>query len=397
MRRMLAMLLVVMALISLCACGDVPQGVYTCYEMESMGYVMSPDDVWEDDCTIALKKDGMGTIHMDGEDALLTFEITGDVIQVHLEGETAFGTLKDGLMELELLGLTMRLARRGVTPPTPAQSPEEADPNAVFSEPVSDIIGGYLVTVQAAELFTDEIGNSIIRVYFDFTNTSDKIICNSDEVFINATQNGFSLADSYTEDEDRLPEHGNWRIHMIPGTTIRTVSEYVCEPEYGIVEFTIKASESQESLSVWFDPQNLPGRPEPLPVVPILEPVYTEGLPSEGVLEDLYPIKILGHEVVLLNGEYPTLCVHVEFTNNSKEETNFSRVVNDMALQDGLALNPVFPFETVEGSENSYENIEPGQTIRATACFALESDSPVEFLIRGRGEECVLGLMIPVA
>lgn len=123
MKKWIAMLLSAAMLLGLCACGgptydEALLGVYTCYAGESMGVKMDAAELWDDVCTIELKQGGKGKVHMDGDDYSMKYTLDGEAITIEVDDETGSGTLKDGLMEVEILELKLYLAKEGVEIPS---------------------------------------------------------------------------------------------------------------------------------------------------------------------------------------------------------------------------------------------------------------------------------------
>ena len=416
MKKMIAMLLAVVMILSLCACSgkeydEALLGVYTCYEIEAIGYAMSPDEVWSDTCTIELKQGGKGSMHIDGEDASVKYDIVGESIEITVEGETATGSLVDGIIEVELMGLTMRLAQDGVTPPTgtteepvddpatevdPGTEPEAPAESSVSLDPVSGSLGSYDFTILAAEHFIDQDENPGIRFYYDFTNNSEEIVSQWDVTNLYAYQSGYELVETYASSEDDVAEYGNNYIAVAPGVTIRCIAEFAYQPEGGTVEFKIEGYTSDDILTMEFDPAALQGRPTEREVVLIPNPTNTEGLSTEGVLEDVYGIKLLNYEVVPGYSVDKVVRVFIEFTNNSDEATSYFLAASELALQDGMEMEDGLADESAEEEANTSVEIEPGQSITVATCYELTSDSPVEFFIMDFWSEANIGMMIPV-
>ena len=76
--------------------------------------------------------------------------------------------------------------------------------------------------------------------------------------------------------------------------------------------------------------------------------------------------------------------VYYTFTNQSDEETSFWMATYVEALQDGVQLLTGWSSEDVESDENMDVDIAPGETITASECYVLRSDSPVEVQVQGR-------------
>lgn len=518
MKKLIAILLSAAMLLGLCACGgptydEALLGVYTCYAGEAMGVKMDAAELWDDVCTIELKQGGKGKVHMDGDDYSMKYTLAGETITIEVDGETGSGTLKDGLMEVEILDLKLFLAKEGVevpsaasdagyyiltsmtedgetfdeamlkelglygtmylvmnedgtgymcfgeddtssltweqgfitmdgetapytlegdvltieedgvsmtytrsndTPPAapaaPAEpeeepedpssaepeEPEEPGAPAISNEPVSADLGDYHITIVAAEEFTDIDGKAAIRFYYDFTNNSDDLESAWVNLDYKASQEGYELVSTYASMDDDVPEYDNDSRKVIPGTTIRCISEYSYKPDGGTLEFTISDFDDN-AVTMEFDPQNLPGRPEELEIPAISDPTWTSGMSTEGVYDENYYVKIDHYEYTTGYGDVPLLRVYFEFTNNSEEATSFFMATNLIALQDGVQLMTDWPSESVPEDDNYSMDVAPGESIMASECFEVRGDSPIEIMVYEYWNETTIGMVIPAA
>lgn len=425
MKRWTAMVLVLVMVLTMAACGgakydEALMGVYTCYAVETLGVQMPDEEVLTDTATMELKQGGKGKIHLEGEDGAFTYTLTGAALAVEVDGEKGSGTLKDGILTLEILGMTMYFAQEGVEAPeigaagttgsaveepavseepdAPSAQPQEteaAPTPAASLDPVSGDLGDCHVDILSAEPFQDAEGQPGIRFYYDFTNNADELLSTWDVLDVEARQEGYELVTTFTLDD--VPEYGNDGRSILPGITIRCIAEYSYKPEGGAIELTIRDYMSGESLTMQFDPSALQGRPaSDRTIAPIADPAYVKDMAAEGVYDEDYYVKISGYEIVP-GWEGSVIRVYFDFTNNSQETTTFFMSTFVKALQDGVELDYGFADEAVPEDANESVDVAPGETITATEVYAVRSDSPIEvFLYELFGEDAI-GLLCPVA
>lgn len=281
----------------------------------------------------------------------------------------------------------------------PAEKPEaEPEPEAVF-EPVSATIGGYDVTVVGAELFTDAEDKDGIRVYWDFTNTSDETTYAYCDLSVRMEQEGFELNTTYVYSEDDVPEYGNDALDLRPGASIRCISEYNCKAEGEAISFTIYDwYDEDDALTVELDPKNLPGRPEQeLEAETVSDPAWTEGMDTEGsVGEDAYVVIDTAEVVPGWDSGEEVIRVYFEFTNEGEEAASMWWTTYYRAFQDGIELVEDWADEDVEEDENVTLDIEPGETVYCAVCWELRSDSPVEIEVYDTWDEEYIGCVFEV-
>ena len=281
----------------------------------------------------------------------------------------------------------------------PAAKPEaEGAPEVVF-EPVSATIGGYDVTVVGAELFTDTEDKDGIRVYWDFTNTSDETTYPYRNLSVQMEQEGFELNTTYVYYEDDVPEYGNDSLDLRPGISIRCISEYNCKANGEEISFTIYDwYDEDDALTVEFDPKNLPGRPEQeLKMETVSDPVWTESLEAEGYVgEDAYVVIDTAEVVDGWDSGEEVIRVYFEFTNESEEAASMWWATYYRAFQDGVELEEDWAEEDVAEDENMSLEIEPGETIYCSTCWVLRSDSPVEIEVYDSWSEEYIGCVFAV-
>ena len=281
----------------------------------------------------------------------------------------------------------------------PAEKTEaEAEQEAVF-EPVSASIGGYDVTVVGAELFTDTEDKDGIRVYWDFTNTSEETTYPYCDLSVEMEQEGFELNTTYVWSEDDVPEYGNDSLDLRPGFSIRCVSEYNCKADGEAISFTIYDWwDEEDALTVEFDPKNLPGRPEKdLEMETVSDPAWTEGMETEGYVgEDAYVVIDTAEVVPGWDNGEEVIRVYFEFTNEAEEAANMWWATYYRAFQDGVELVEDWAEQDVPEDENATMDIEPGETAYCSVCWELRSDSPVEIEVYDTWTEEYIGCVFEV-
>lgn len=346
----------------------VEPGVY-----QAVQCTQGEDSYYCDDDRIIIEEDGVGTMVYEGTDYAMEWSYEGGVFSfVDVDGDEFNGTYADGVIEGNYGGVydyvfELEGAAR------PAADLPEGD-----FEPVSATIGNYDVTIVGAEHFLDIDDEDAIRVYYDFTNNSNKTVFAMADLEILADQEGYELTTTYDFSEDDVPEYGNDWLAVRPGVTIRCIEEYSYKADGGAVRVTIQDWwEEEGSVTAVFDPANLPGRPaQDWEIEPITN-VSTD-LPSAGTYDEDYEIAITGYDLVSNWDGQPSIRVYFDFTNNSDEAISFWMATYYRAVQDGIEMEITWPDESID--EDSYYDVEvePGETITCTEIYALRSDSPVE-------------------
>ena len=483
MKKLISILLTLAMALSLCACGgpkydETLMGVYTCYAVEMLGIEMKADEVLSQTSTLELKQGGKAKMNIEGTSGSVKYTLDGETITMDIDGETATGTLKDGVLNIEIMsmnmyffesmeldgetlnrddllaiggdpdsfflimnedgtgtlaiagedaqqltwkdgtismgdetvpytvdgdtltveedGTKMIFTRSSDTPPAvPAANNEENSeevtildgdgdtvepPADVSTEPVSADLGDYHISILTAEQFMDSDDKDAIRFYVDFTNNSEEeesffFACNTE-----AYQDGYELVDTYASYGEYAPEDGNYSRDILPGRTIRCIKEYNFKPDGGPIEFTVTEGYDGDSITMTFDPSNLPGRPaDEYTIEPCSSDEFVAGLSAEGVYSEDYYVSITGSEVVEgWDGDGLVLRVFFDFTNNSQEATSFWRESSIEVMQDGIQLSYGSANDTTETDENESVEIQPGETISVSSCFTLhDTGSPV--------------------
>ncbi len=244
-------------------------------------------------------------------------------------------------------------------------------------QPVSKTLGEYDVKVIAFEHFNDGADDPCVRIYYEFTNNSDESISPFSALTFTLTQDGQELDFAAAKWGEEAPEDSIEMSSVRPGVTVRSAGQYTYVPEGGDITVSINEFWSEETLEFTVTPDQFNGRPaKDFTFKTISDPQWTVDLPNEGVHCDDYYVTIGDAELYEEDGQ-TLFRVFFEFTNNSDEEISPWIACTLDVYQDGVELETNLLGETAEDEAYS-ENVAPGETVIAAACFVLRSDSPVE-------------------
>ena len=113
MKKIIALLLTLAMLLSLAACGssepDPNAGIYYGTVGTYSGFSMPVEKLFEGGCSLELKNGGKGVITLGEDPYNVKWSLEGETITVTLQGEESVGTLKDGVIDIEFLGLGLSL------------------------------------------------------------------------------------------------------------------------------------------------------------------------------------------------------------------------------------------------------------------------------------------------
>ena len=113
MKKLISVLLILAMVISLAACGssepDPNAGIYYGTVGTYSGFSMAVEKLFEGGCSLELKNGGKGEITLGADSYNIKWSLEGETITVSLQGEESVGTLKDGIIEIEFLGMGLGL------------------------------------------------------------------------------------------------------------------------------------------------------------------------------------------------------------------------------------------------------------------------------------------------
>ena len=113
MKKIIAFLLAMAMLLALAACGssepDPNAGIYYGTVGTYSGFSMPVEKLFEGGCSLELKNGGKGVITLGADPYNVKWSLEGETITVTLQGEDSIGTLKDGVIDIEFLGLGLSL------------------------------------------------------------------------------------------------------------------------------------------------------------------------------------------------------------------------------------------------------------------------------------------------
>lgn len=299
--------------------------------------------------------------------------------------------------------------------PAPAEEEEDALPSHEFDYDM----GVGLVAISGAEMAVDGDGNSFLRVYYDYTNTSDSAENQDPDYcvqFIKAEQDGHEVEEFYLGygDSAEIPEDNDTTMSIQPGITVRRSELFEIDPEGGIVSLTITliqgswmyTEDQLDTFVVELDPADLPGAPaEALPEPLIEDPTYVEGWDTEGQEDNEYTgYRVALHEeydVFEYDEEY-YVRVYMTYTNTGSEVWSPALTLPINAYQDGISLeleDTYFMDDEciVETDAPFMEDAETGEEIECSAVFALKTMSPVEVAIENSDYDVYVGACYDVA
>lgn len=101
----------------LCACGETDEnaGVYRCTGASAQGRELPPEAVYPAGAELRLENGGRGTLAVNGERGEISWRLDGERFTLYTDGESSSGSLKDGVIRIDLLdaGVLLRFARQG--------------------------------------------------------------------------------------------------------------------------------------------------------------------------------------------------------------------------------------------------------------------------------------------
>ena len=136
MKKLLIVMLALAMVFALAACGegggsssaDPNLGVYTATSIDMYGVTTDFSELGEGDMTLELKAGGKGVADFAGSKGSFDWTLNGDELSIKIEGTEPVGTLKDGVIVIDLLGMDMDITfvKDGASAAAPATAPAAA-------------------------------------------------------------------------------------------------------------------------------------------------------------------------------------------------------------------------------------------------------------------------------
>lgn len=192
-------------------------------------------------------------------------------------------------------------------------------------------------------------------------------------------------------DESAVPEDFNSSLIVQPGCTNRETFAIRWNPDGGIVKVScyivthsaMIVEDQIEPFEFEIDPGNLMGAPEPFELPAITEPTYTSGMSASGELD--WPIdsevSINGIELTKDRYDKDVVQVNLTVTNKDEEEEATSMIAAVKLYQDGVGLHSAVAWMPTDWNATDSSNISPGETVDFSAFFYPRTKSPVEAVI----------------
>ena len=315
MKKLISILLTLAMALSLCACGGPKYdesllGVYTCYAVEMLGIEMKADEVLSQTSTLELKQGGKAKMNIEGTSGSVKYTLDGETITMDIDGETATGTLKDGVLNIEIMSMNMYFIQEG------KEVPEVTAPEVGYFTFESMEMDGETLNRDDLMAIGGDPDSFFLIMNEDGTGTL--AIAGEDAQQLTWKDGTLSMGDEtvpYTVDGDTLTveEDGTKMIFTRSSDTPPAVP-------------TANSEEDSEEVTI----QDGDGDTVEPPADVSTEPVSAD-------LGD-YHISILTAEQFMDSDDKDAIRFYVDFTNNSEEEESFFFACNTEAYQDGYEL-----------------------------------------------------------
>lgn len=213
MKKIIALLLALALLLSLAACGgetadDPNAGKYQGTTAKAMGMTMDMSEVYPGETWLELKSGGKGTIMLDGDSFSMKWKLEGDTFTLTIDGEDSVGTLANGVIVVDLMGMgvEMTFVKEGTRAPAPAATHDDAgywevirvdseDPEAAVSEEDMELVKAFGVMMYM-ELNQDGTGVLVIEEEMAITWQDGSVTFLDDPMTVSYTiENGVMTLD----------------------------------------------------------------------------------------------------------------------------------------------------------------------------------------------------------
>ena len=142
MKKIIALLLVLLMMFSLAACGgteeDPNAGVYQAVSATALGMTLAIEDVYPEGGFIELKSGGKGTVSLGADQFNVKWSLEGEELTVSVAGEPSVGSLKDGTISIDFMdmGLLLVFQKEGTAA---VEIPVESNVEQIVEEALNDM------------------------------------------------------------------------------------------------------------------------------------------------------------------------------------------------------------------------------------------------------------------
>jgi hypothetical protein len=238
-------------------------------------------------------------------------------------------------------------------------------------------IGEYYVRIVGAEALEDDDGDPAIRIWYDFVNQSDEVVAPWTALYTTAQQNGEDLDFTYLNDD--VPESGNNALGVAPGYTARCTALYEYDPALGTISVAISEFMGN-SVTAELDPNALPGAPEydgPAWEEDPAMPAYMAGVAETGE-----GVEILGYDTTTDYDGEDVIVVHFRFTNTGESDDSFFSAFTNYAVQDGFGLESSMCDDYSDEQDNAITDIAPGESIDCAVVYLPRTGDPFAVVLK---------------
>lgn len=255
------------------------------------------------------------------------------------------------------------------------EEPLEGEPS---TGPVSGTVDGHPVTILGAEAIEDDDGGDAMRIFYEFTNGGEELESAYMALYFKAVQDGEDLSACYLY-ENSIPDDDDSGLHLFPGKTIRCTQIYNYDPEGGVIGFRIDDLFGGDKVDYFIDPKNPIDAPtEPFVIAPDDE---VPALLEDSEMED-DQVSITEYEITEDWDSNPLIRFYYDFTNRGDEATSCYMEYTFYAFQDGVELETGYADESEDSDSARYDDVEPGESLICSNCYLLRSASPVFFVVK---------------
>ena len=301
--------------------------------------------------------------------------------------------------------------------PETSETPAAAEPTVEETEDAAlthtfTQYGNARIKIVGAEAASNDSGEDLLRIYYDYTNTDDTANGHAPGYvlnFLSITQDGEECEtyDFSNDEENAVTEDLNTNLYVQPGCTNRNTINIRWNPNGGVVKVScfvmvgswMYSEDDVEPFEFEIDPGALMGAPEPFELPAITTPTYTSSMSASGELD--FPedseASINGIELTKDCDGRDLIRVNLTVTNKGEEEWTAAFMADVTLYQDGVSLHYANYFDVDDGdvrADNEAYNVDavsPGDTVECCALFYPRTKSPVEAVIENPNSDLCLG------